>query len=64
MSRRFNTGYYISEGVHSIFTHGFTQDDAASVMLQWTVNRYQWDLNTAPADKAQALMDEIGRAHV
>ena len=38
-----------------------TQDDAASVMLQWTVNRYQWDLNTAPADKAQALMDELNQ---
>ena len=23
MARRFNTGYYISEGFHSIFTHGF-----------------------------------------
>ena len=22
MARRFNTGYYISEGFHSIFTHG------------------------------------------
>ena len=33
MSRRFNTGYYISEGVHSIFTHGFMSFAAVCMIV-------------------------------
>lgn len=35
--------------------------DAEAMMLTWTVNRYQWELNTAPEEKAQALMDELNQ---
>lgn len=33
MARRFNTGYYISEGVHSIFTHGFMSFAAVCMIV-------------------------------
>lgn len=33
MSRRFNTGYYISEGFHSIFTHGFMSFAAVCMIV-------------------------------
>ena len=33
MSRRFDAGYYISEGVHSIFTHGFMSFAAVCMIV-------------------------------
>lgn len=33
MSRRFNGGYYISEGIHSIFTHGFMSFAAVCMII-------------------------------
>ena len=33
MSRKFNTGYYVSEGVHSIFTHGFMSFAAVCMIV-------------------------------
>ena len=33
MARRFNTGYYISEGFHSIFTHGFMSFAAVCMIV-------------------------------
>ena len=33
MSRKFNAGYYISEGVHSIFTHGFMSFAAVCMIV-------------------------------
>ena len=33
MSRRFNAGYYISEGFHSIFTHGFMSFAAVCMIV-------------------------------
>ena len=33
MSRKFNTGYYISEGFHSIFTHGFMSFAAVCMIV-------------------------------
>ena len=33
MARRFNAGYYISEGVHSIFTHGFMSFAAVCMIV-------------------------------
>ncbi|WP_251318772.1 permease-like cell division protein FtsX [Flintibacter muris] len=33
MSRRFNTGYYVSEGFHSIFTHGFMSFAAVCMIV-------------------------------
>jgi cyclophilin family peptidyl-prolyl cis-trans isomerase len=36
-----------------------TDSDAQNTMLQWTVNRFQWQLNTSDASSAQALMDEL-----
>lgn len=35
--------------------------DVEAMMFTWTVNRFQWDLNTAPDDKAQALMNELNQ---
>ena len=32
---------------------------AQNAMLQWTVNRYQWQLDTSDPSSAQALMDEL-----
>lgn len=36
-----------------------TDDIAQSTMLQWTVNRFQWQLNTSPEEGADALMAEL-----
>ena len=36
-----------------------TGDSAQNAMLQWTVNRFQWQLNTSDPSSAQALMDEL-----
>ena len=36
-----------------------TDDTAQNAMLQWTVNRFQWQLNTSDPSSAQALMDEL-----
>ena len=33
MSRKFNAGYYVSEGVHSIFTHGFMSFAAVCMIV-------------------------------
>ena len=33
MARRFDAGYYISEGVHSIFTHGFMSFAAVCMIV-------------------------------
>lgn len=33
MARRFNLGYYISEGVHSVFTHGFMSFAAVCMIV-------------------------------
>ena len=33
MARRFNTGYYLSEGFHSIFTHGFMSFAAVCMIV-------------------------------
>ena len=33
MSRRFDAGYYISEGFHSIFTHGFMSFAAVCMIV-------------------------------
>ena len=33
MARKFNAGYYISEGVHSIFTHGFMSFAAVCMIV-------------------------------
>lgn len=36
-----------------------TEDIATDTMLQWTVNRFQWQLNTSPAEEAEQLMAEL-----
>ncbi len=36
-----------------------TDDIAENTMLQWTVNRFQWELNTSPEEGAEALMAEL-----
>ena len=33
MARRFNTGYYLSEGFQSIFTHGFMSFAAVCMIV-------------------------------
>ena len=33
MSRKFNAGYYVSEGFHSIFTHGFMSFAAVCMIV-------------------------------
>ncbi len=33
MARKFDAGYYISEGVHSIFTHGFMSFAAVCMIV-------------------------------
>lgn len=38
-----------------------TDQVAMDYMFQWTVNQYQWQLNTAPQAEAQALMDQLNQ---
>lgn len=38
-----------------------TDSTAESYMLQWTVNKFQWQLNTSPVEGAQALMNELNQ---
>ena len=33
MARRFNSGYYISEGFHSVFSHGFMSFAAVCMIV-------------------------------
>ena len=33
MARKFDTGYFVSEGVHSIFTHGFMSFAAVCMIV-------------------------------
>lgn len=38
-----------------------TDDTAETYMFQWTVNQYQRQLDTAPENEAQALMDQLNQ---
>ena len=58
MSRRFNAGYYVSEGFHSIFTHGFMSFAAVCMIVACLIIMGSFSLLAVNVDGMLSQLEE------